>query len=146
MYEYAGTANSRNVATKLDNNLIHTEDMYAKLTGGVLYSKLDLRNAYQQVCLHEDSQKFTTITTSKGLFMYTSLRYGVASAPGIFQHVMEHILQGIPMTAVYFENLLATGHSPQQAHDNIIQMLVKLQKAGLRLCIQKYSFLKPSCV
>ena len=79
-----------NAAAKLDDYPIpRIEDLYAELTGGVLYSKLDLSNAYQQVCLHEDSQKFTTITTSRGLFMYTRLCYGLASAPGIFQRIME---------------------------------------------------------
>jgi len=58
-------AHKINAAAKLDNYPIpHIEDLYGMLTGGVLCSKLDLSNVYQQVCLNEDSQIFNTITTS----------------------------------------------------------------------------------
>lgn len=38
---------------------------------------------YQQLPLEEDSKDFVVIKTHKGLFRYTPLPYGVASAPGI---------------------------------------------------------------
>ena len=84
----------RLTSTQFQNNY----DLYSKLklSGGVLYSKLDLSHTYQQVVLSEESHKLTTITTLKGLFAY----YGVSSAPGIFQGAMEQLVQGIPM-AVY---------------------------------------------
>ena len=44
------------------------EDLYAKLSGGQKFTKLDLRNAYLQVELQEESKKFVTINTSKALF------------------------------------------------------------------------------
>ena len=68
-----------NVAVKVDNYPIpNVDDLYSKLSGGVLYSKLDLSHAYQQVVLSEESQKLTTITTLKGLFAYTRLCCGVS--------------------------------------------------------------------
>ena len=76
------------------------EDLYSKLAGGVVCSKLDLSHVYQQVALSEELQKLTTITTL-GLFQYTRLYYRVSSAPGIFQRAMEQLVQGIPMVAVY---------------------------------------------
>ena len=65
--------------------LSNTDDLYNKLSGGRYYSKLDLSYAYQQLCIHEASQLLTTINTSKGLFSYTKLCYGIASSPAIFQ-------------------------------------------------------------
>ena len=52
-------------------------DLITKLTGDVMYTKLDLSHAYQQVVLDEVSRKLTTINTSKGLFEYERLPYGV---------------------------------------------------------------------
>lgn len=121
------------------------DDLYSKLTGGTHYSTLDLSNAYQQVRLAEDSQKLTTVTTSKGLFAYTRLCYGVSSAPGIFQRLMEQLVQGIPMVAVYLDDILVTGRGYQEARSNLLTVLERLQTAGLRLRLEKCTFLQKSC-
>ena len=74
--------------SKLDNYPIPTEDLLAQLRGGVLFTKLDLNQAYQQLELDEDSKRYTTINTHKGLFEYNRLCFGIASAPGIFQRTI----------------------------------------------------------
>ena len=77
------------------------EDLFASLSGGKVFSKLDLAHAYQQVPLDEESKKFTTVNTHKGLYRYTRLPFGIASAPSIFQRIMDSILQGLPHVCVY---------------------------------------------
>ena len=37
------------------------EDLFSALSGGKIFTKLDLSHAYQQVLLHEDSRQYTTI-------------------------------------------------------------------------------------
>ena len=85
------------------------EDLLTVLAGGQKFSKLDLSQAYQQMLLHPDDRKYTTINTHLGLFQYTRLPFGIASAPAIFQHQMEKILQGIPNIACYLDDVLITG-------------------------------------
>ena len=65
------------------------EDLFTSMTGGVSFTKLDLRNAYQQIILEEESKNLTTINTHRGLFRYNRLPFGVASAPAIFQRTMD---------------------------------------------------------
>ena len=48
--------------------LPNTETLFATLAGGQVFSKIDLSHAYQQVELDEDSQKYLTINTHKGLY------------------------------------------------------------------------------
>ena len=58
-------AYSVNQAVKVDKYPIpNINDLFTKLTGGVMYTKLDLSHAYQQVVLDEESRKLTTINTS----------------------------------------------------------------------------------
>ena len=46
------------------------EDILTNLAGGKHFGKLDLRQAYHQMEVTEDSKKFLTINTYKGLFQY----------------------------------------------------------------------------
>ena len=134
-----------NRATKVDTYPIpRVEELFNKLTGGKIYSKLDLSNAYQQLTLDEDSQKLTTVNTPKGLYKYTRLPYGVSSAPGIFQRTLETLLQGIRKTAVYLDDMLVAGATPVEHQNNLRQVLKKLQDSGLRLKKNKCMFFEKS--
>ena len=134
-----------NKVAKVDRYpLPHIDELYAKLSGGQLFSKLDLSNAYQQLPLDEASQKLTTINTPKGLFMYTRLPFGVSTAPGIFQRTLETLLQEIPKTAVYLDDILVSGSTPEEHHKNLNDVLTKLQKSGLRLKRSKCLFYQKS--
>ena len=89
------------------------EDLFATLAGGQKFSKLDLSHAYQQVLLEKGSRKYVTINTHKGLYHYNRLPFGVASAPAVFQQLMEQILQGLPGVACYLDDVLITGRNDQ---------------------------------
>ena len=101
-----------NKASKLECYLIHKiDDLLTSLTGGVVFYKLDMSQAYQQLVLDESSKKYVVINTHKGLFRYNRLPFGVSSAPAVFQRVMESVLQGIPNVVVYFDDILVAGKS-----------------------------------
>ena len=134
-----------NPVSKLDRYPIpKVEDLFAKLSKGKLFSKLDMRQAYQQIELEEESKKYVVINTQRGLFQYTRLPFGIASAPGIFQRVIENILQGIEGVVVYLDDILITG-STEEAHLRALEtVLTRLNKSGLRLKRNKCEFLRPS--
>ena len=118
--DYKSTVNR---AVKIDKYPIpNVQDLYVKLAGSRFYSKLDLSYAYQQLPLCEESQKLTTINTSKGLFAYTRLPFGIAAAPGIFQRAMEQVLQGIPHTCVYLDDILVAGRTATEHNENLKQV------------------------
>ena len=74
-----------NQVSKLNNYPTPTvEDLLATLGGGEKFTKLDMSQAYQQLQLDDESNRYTTINTHKGLFQYNRLPYGISSAPGIF--------------------------------------------------------------
>ena len=109
------------------------EEIFAAIFGGQTFTKLDLQHAYQQLVLDEQSQQYVTINTHRGLFQYAYLPFGVASAPAIFQHVMEMVLQGLPSVCVYVDDILVTEASEEEHLQNLNAVLQRLQDAGLRL-------------
>ena len=60
------------------------EDMFASLSGRTIFSKLNLARAYQQ---HDHNY-------TQSLYHVNRLPFGVASAPSMFQCIMENILPG----------------------------------------------------
>lgn len=59
--------------------------------------------------LRSESQELCILNTHKGLFKFTSLIYGVASAPGIFQSVIDQVLFGLKGVICYLDNILVKG-------------------------------------
>ena len=133
-----------NPVSKLDNYPIpRVKDLFAKLQKGQTFTKLDMSQAYQQLPLDPVSKNYVVINTHKGLFRYTRLPYGISSALRIFQRVMDGLLQGIPGTVVYLDDILITGASPEEHLRSLEEVLRRLDRAGLRLKMEKCEFAKP---
>ena len=134
-----------NKFAKLDQyHIPRVEDLFAKLARGKTFRKLDLSQAYLQVPLEDESKKYLVINTHKGLFRYTWLPYGVSFAPGIFQHLMENILQDLPNVIVYMDDILVTGATEKEHLNTLAEVLSRLERAGLRAQKQKCKFMSSS--
>ena len=64
------------------------QDFKAEVNGAKFFSKIDLKQAYHQLELHEESRFITTFTTHEGLYQYTRRNYVANSAAEIFQNVL----------------------------------------------------------
>ena len=116
------------------------EDLFASLSGGKIFSKLDHTHTYQQVPLEEDSKKYTTINTTKGLFQFECLPFGVSAAPAIFQRIMESLLQDLPRVTVYLDDILVAGVNKEDHLANLDRVMARLKSAGLTLKKSKCLF------
>lgn len=121
-----------------------TEDIFTKLSGGKIFSKIDLTSAYLQLGVGEKSQPLLTVNTHKGLFRYKRLPFGITSAPFQFQAVMDNILKGLNGTYCFLDDILVVGHSMQDALSKTEALLSRLRDFGIKANYQKSEFLKPS--
>ena len=109
------------------------EELFADLSGGCHFSKLDLSNAYLQIPLSNASKERVTVNTHKGLFQYNRLPFGVS------RNISEDHGKG---TSVYIKNILVTGASAfaESGHCS-----GEAQETGLRVSRMKSFFLQ-SCI
>ena len=145
-YAFAGTIRSLSTGrlSLRPTPLPRVEDLLATLSGETAFSKLDLRHAYQQVVLDDQAKQLVTINTHKGLYRVNRLPFGVASAPSLFQRIMENLLQGIPSVSIYLDDIRVTGKSIPDHLSNLEAVLTRLEEAGVKLKRNKCSFLLPS--
>ena len=106
-----------------------------------MLTTLDLAHANNQIPLDKESQKLVVINTSKGLYKYKRLPFGIASAPAIFQRTLENLLQNIPNISVDLDDILITGKSREEHTHNLEKVLNRLQNAGVRLKLSKCKFM-----
>ncbi|KAK9515985.1 hypothetical protein VZT92_003426 [Zoarces viviparus] len=115
------------------------EELLATLSGGKIFSKIDLATAYQQVLLDDDSKKYTTINIHRGLFVHNRLPFGISSAPSIFQRIMENLMKGLPVV-VFLDDLLIMGRTEKEHLHNLQKVLQRLRENGLRVKCSKCEF------
>jgi hypothetical protein len=116
------------------------QDLFASSAGGRYFSRLDMKQAYQQMKVSENSRQYPIINTSNGSFVYTRMPLGVSSAPSIWQRAMDGILAGIPGVECYLDDALLIGKTEQE-HDGRLQaVLERPSDLGLRLKKEKCEF------
>ena len=79
-----------------------TVNLMCKVGSSQALTKIDLRQAYSQIPLDEESQKFPTVNMHMGLYWVTSLLFRVSAAVGIF---LSGILRWLKGEAVYLDNI-----------------------------------------
>ena len=119
-----------------------TGDVFANLAGGEKFTKIDLRQAYLQLHLSEDSKPLLTINTHKGLYRYNRMTYGISPAPSIWQRTIDTILQGLPGVQCILDDMIITGKNDAEHLQNLERVLQRLEQYGLRVNIDKCFFMK----
>ena len=134
---------NRNVELK-QYPLHNVENLFASLTGGKVFSKLDLSHACQQLQLDAESQHCVTVDTHKGIYRYLRMQNGVSSAPSIFQSVMDQIIQDMDHVMCFLDDILITAESEREHVHVLDEVLTRLEQCGVRLNLAKYPFARKS--
>ncbi|XGW15781.1 hypothetical protein V3C99_001322, partial [Haemonchus contortus] len=119
------------------------EDIFASLNGGTIFSQIDLSDAYLQLELSEESKKKVVINTHKGLFRYNRLPFGIKTAPGIFQQVMNKMVTGLQGVATYLDDILVSGRNEQEHRENLLAVFRRIADYGFKIRLDKCTFARP---
>ena len=85
------------------------------LQGKVMYSSLDLRQAYMAMRIDEESQPLTTFLTPSGSYRFKSLPTGAAGSPALFAEVSHRML--------HYEPVLDEKGNPVFVSPNVVQQV-----------------------
>lgn len=113
-----------NTAIMRENHPLPCMDqLLPKIGKSKYFSKLDIKNAFHQIELHPDCRYITTFITSKGLYQYKRLMFGISCAPETFQKVLENILVKCDGVVNFIDDILVFGDS-EEHHDRRLQRVL----------------------
>lgn len=118
------------------------EDIFTALSGGIYFSKLDLRNAYNQIEVDDASQLLLSWSTLKGVYACKRMSFGAKTACAIFQNTMTKVLQGAPGCICFHDDILVTGRTREEHLKNLNIVFQRLLAAGFKLNLEKCEFFK----
>ncbi|KAG7304583.1 hypothetical protein JYU34_011548 [Plutella xylostella] len=118
------------------------EELFATLSGGEQYSKLDFKNAFMQLELSESSQPLTAITTHVGTFVYRRAPFGLKCLPEKFQKIVFDTLNGLDFVVAFIDDICVSGRNKTHHLENLRAVLTRLREAGLTIKFSKCEFLK----
>lgn len=131
-----------NVAILRERHFMPTiDDFLPRFTSAKFFSRLDIKEAFHQVELDEDSRYITTFITHMGLFQYKRLMYGIVIAPEIFQRILEQILSRCGKNTVNFiDDILVFGETESEHDEALESVLSTLKEYGVLLNKDKCVF------
>ena len=105
----------------------------AGLNVAKFFSKLDLKSAYWQIELDDESSKICAINTTGGLYKVNRLQMGLKNSSAIFQHCMESILAGIVGVKIYQDDILiyAPSLSKLRSREHAVMNRLKAAKVSV---------------
>ena len=136
--DYRLTVNE--VATPYQYPLPRIEELLSSLTGATVFSKIDLKSAYNQLPLDDISRQYLTVNTHRGLLKPTRLSFGYSSALALFQQTLETLLAGIPGVGVFLDDVVVSGADTNSHNAALRSVLSRLQVSSLRVNREKRQF------
>ncbi|XP_049294182.1 uncharacterized protein K02A2.6-like [Anopheles funestus] len=109
------------------------DDIFTKLAHCVVFSKIDLSDAFLQVEIEERYRPFLTINTHRGLYLYNRLPPGIKIAPAAFQQIMDAMLAGLRDTSGYMDDVVIGGKTEKDHDDNLRKVLQRIKEFGFTI-------------
>ncbi|KAL0155123.1 hypothetical protein M9458_049386, partial [Cirrhinus mrigala] len=117
-----------------------------ELRGSQVFTKLDLRSAYNLVRIREGDVWKTAFITPTGHYKYLVMPYGLSVSPSVFQTFMNEVFREFlhQFVVVYIDNILIYSRNMAEHRQHVQQVLQKLRQHQLYLKLEKCEFHKSS--
>ena len=116
------------------------EELTSEFHGSTVFSKLDLRRSYLQVPLTKDARHLSAFITHDGVFQYTWMCYGLASAPSAFQKILSSILSGCKGSTHLLDDVVEHGKTQHDHDRHLTEVLERFNTHNLLLNDGKCQF------
>ena len=107
------------------------EEMLTKLEGCKYFTQIDLAKGYWQLELKKEHRHLTAFRTSRGLFQFVRMPFGLVTAPHTFARLMKMLQLDDHNTVHYFDNILIATKDWESHMSAVKEVFTKLRDFGL---------------
>ena len=107
-----------------------------------IFTKIDLRGAYNLVRIKEGDDWKIPFHTRYGYFEYNVMPFGLTNAPAVFQHMMNDIFREHldDFVVIYLDDILIFSKNEEEHEKHVRLVLEKLRERGLYAKLEKCLF------
>lgn len=133
-YRFCGDYRSLNRVTIPDRYPIpYIQDFTANLHGMKVFSKVDLKKAFDQIEVYPDDIPKTAITTPFELFEFNFMTHGLRNASQTFQRFMHEVTDGLGFLFVNIDDILVFSKTPEEHAKHLRMLFNRLREYGLQI-------------
>ena len=111
------------------------------ITKGDHMCKLDLKDAYLSISIHESSRQFLKFNWQGTVYEYTALPFGLSAAPRVFTKVLKPALAALRAAGIrlvaYLDDFLIIGRTKEDAEAAFRKTKNLLQSLGFVINMEK---------
>ncbi len=117
-------------------------DLLDRVKGAKVFTKLDLKSAYNLVRIKEGDEYKTAFRTRYGHFEFLVMPFGLKNAPATFQHFINDVLSDYldDFVISYIDDILIYSNNLEEHHIHVKKVLKKLLENNLFVKLEKCEF------
>lgn len=117
-------------------------ELLDRLKKAKIFSKLDLRGAYNLVRIRKGDEWKTAFRTRYGHFEYLVMPFGLCNAPATFQHFLNDVFRDIldSFVVIYLDDILIFSSSSAEHNEHMRRVLLRLREHRLYAKLEKCVF------
>jgi hypothetical protein len=116
--------------------------LFDQLTRARVFSKIDLRSGYHQICIRPEDIPKTTFTMRYGLFEYLVMSFGLTNAPAHFTYLMNSVFMPEldKFVVVFIDDILIYSKNEEEHAQHLRIVLTCLREHQLYAKFSKCAF------
>ena len=116
-------------------------EVFEKTASARYFSTIDLREAYTQIALSDESQPLTAFTWKGLQYVFTRCIFGIKTMSAMFQRVITNVLKECLEFAIsYVDDIVVFSNSLEEHVEHVSKVLQALTAANLRINNSKSKF------
>ena len=122
------------------------DDLIRSLGGNCVFSSLDLTQGFHQCRLTPRAARLTAFMTSRGMYQYERVPFGLTGGPAYFQAMIQnHVLRGLvpDKCMVYIDDIIIFGRDHEEHARNLEEVLQRLGEYRVTIKPGKSLFCSP---
>jgi len=120
--------------------LPNIEDLFNKMHGCSIFTKIDLASGYHQMLVVPHARKYTAFRTHKEILQWCVAPMGMAGMPGIWSRLMRSLFDKFPFVVVYLDDICIYSTSMSEHAKHLRTVLKVLRKEKLYARMEKCAF------